>query len=74
VIIGIIGLVVSAVLGLLKLYFTFSKREQRTPVDDLADHFDALDRGDKAAFARRRRRHLGRLLARRMPGPADPED
>lgn len=69
--IGIIGLVVSVIVSLFKLYMMFRQPVQRTPSDDLADHFDAIDRMDPQAFARRRRRHLGKLLSRRMSGDAD---
>lgn len=66
-IIGILSVVLPAVLGLIKLILLFRQPPKPpTPVDDLAEHFDALDRMDKETFLRRRRRQLGDLLSRRM--------
>lgn len=64
----VIPLIIGVVVALIKTNRELNPPKQRTRIDDVADHFDALDRGDAQTFSRRRRRHLGDRLSRGLSG------
>lgn len=49
---------------------TIKWKRRPTPADELANHFHALDCGDKAKFAARRNRHVGNMLTDGMRNDA----
>lgn len=50
---GLIGAILQLLTFLIKLALTPPK--PKTPKDDIAEHLEALDNGDKEAFGHRRR-------------------